>query len=170
MNIRLRPLSYCRRLIAAVAILIVAATPAAAKDDLIIGMGLPTTAAYVLVAAVLAPALTAVGVEPLGGGVVEGQQALLRHAPAPGQQAPVERGDHVADDARRRHGGPPGFGVGVGGGASPARGAAATPRGAAGAGEPGSGVRAEGGRGPLGDPPAGPGPGRDARAPGPQPW
>ncbi|NDW05947.1 TRAP transporter permease [Jiella pacifica] len=32
---------------------------------LIIGMGLPTTAAYVLVAAVLAPALTAVGVEPL---------------------------------------------------------------------------------------------------------
>ncbi|MCB8840491.1 TRAP transporter large permease subunit [Aurantimonas sp. VKM B-3413] len=32
---------------------------------LIIGMGLPTTAAYVLVAAVLAPALTAVGIEPL---------------------------------------------------------------------------------------------------------
>ncbi|WP_299822850.1 TRAP transporter fused permease subunit [uncultured Jannaschia sp.] len=32
---------------------------------LIIGMGLPTTAAYVLVAAVLAPALTGVGVEPL---------------------------------------------------------------------------------------------------------
>ena len=32
---------------------------------LIIGMGLPTTAAYVLVAAVLAPALTSVGVEPL---------------------------------------------------------------------------------------------------------
>ena len=29
------------------------------------GMGLPTTAAYVLVAAVLAPALTAVGVDPL---------------------------------------------------------------------------------------------------------
>jgi TRAP transporter 4TM/12TM fusion protein len=32
---------------------------------LIMGMGLPTTAAYVLVAAVLAPAMTAVGVEPL---------------------------------------------------------------------------------------------------------
>ncbi|GGG66586.1 C4-dicarboxylate ABC transporter permease [Salipiger pallidus] len=32
---------------------------------LIMGMGLPTTAAYVLVAAVLAPALTAVGVAPL---------------------------------------------------------------------------------------------------------
>lgn len=32
---------------------------------LIMGMGLPTTAAYVLVAAVLAPALTAVGVDPL---------------------------------------------------------------------------------------------------------
>lgn len=32
---------------------------------LIIGMGLPTTAAYVLVAAVLAPALTSVGVQPL---------------------------------------------------------------------------------------------------------
>lgn len=32
---------------------------------LIIGMGLPTTAAYVLVAAVLAPALTGVGVQPL---------------------------------------------------------------------------------------------------------
>ncbi|GAD55351.1 TRAP transporter permease [Limimaricola cinnabarinus] len=32
---------------------------------LVIGMGLPTTAAYVLVAAVLAPALTAVGVPPL---------------------------------------------------------------------------------------------------------
>lgn len=34
---------------------------------LIMGMGLPTTAAYVLVAAVLAPAMTAVGVEPLTG-------------------------------------------------------------------------------------------------------
>lgn len=32
---------------------------------LIMGMGLPTTAAYVLVAAVLAPALTAVGIDPL---------------------------------------------------------------------------------------------------------
>ncbi|EEB82486.1 TRAP transporter permease [Roseobacter sp. GAI101] len=32
---------------------------------LIMGMGLPTTAAYVLVAAVLAPAMTAVGVDPL---------------------------------------------------------------------------------------------------------
>ncbi|MBO6580658.1 MAG: TRAP transporter fused permease subunit [Thalassospira sp.] len=32
---------------------------------LFMGMGLPTTAAYVLVAAVLAPAMTAVGVEPL---------------------------------------------------------------------------------------------------------
>ena len=32
---------------------------------LIMGMGLPTTAAYVLVAATLAPALTAVGVDPL---------------------------------------------------------------------------------------------------------
>lgn len=32
---------------------------------LIMGMGLPTTAAYVLVAAVLAPAMTAVGIEPL---------------------------------------------------------------------------------------------------------
>ncbi|WP_209427750.1 TRAP transporter fused permease subunit [Pararhodobacter sp. SW119] len=32
---------------------------------LIMGMGLPTTAAYVLVAAVLAPAMTVVGVEPL---------------------------------------------------------------------------------------------------------
>jgi len=32
---------------------------------LVMGMGLPTTAAYVLVAAVLAPAMTAVGVEPL---------------------------------------------------------------------------------------------------------
>lgn len=32
---------------------------------IIIGMGLPTTAAYVLVAAVLAPALTTVGIEPL---------------------------------------------------------------------------------------------------------
>ncbi|WP_308917621.1 TRAP transporter fused permease subunit [Jannaschia sp. LMIT008] len=32
---------------------------------LVMGMGLPTTAAYVLVAAVLAPALTAVGVDPL---------------------------------------------------------------------------------------------------------
>lgn len=33
--------------------------------SLIMGMGLPTTAAYVLVAAVLAPAMTAVGVDPL---------------------------------------------------------------------------------------------------------
>lgn len=32
---------------------------------LIMGMGLPTTAAYVLVAAVLAPAMTAVGIDPL---------------------------------------------------------------------------------------------------------
>ncbi|KZB64165.1 C4-dicarboxylate ABC transporter permease [Thalassospira lucentensis] len=32
---------------------------------MVMGMGLPTTAAYVLVAAVLAPAMTAVGVEPL---------------------------------------------------------------------------------------------------------
>ncbi|MGO3700659.1 MULTISPECIES: TRAP transporter permease [Halomonas] len=32
---------------------------------LILGMGIPTTAAYVLVASVLAPALTAIGVEPL---------------------------------------------------------------------------------------------------------
>ncbi len=32
---------------------------------LIMGMGIPTTAAYVLVAAVLAPALTRIGVEPL---------------------------------------------------------------------------------------------------------
>jgi TRAP transporter 4TM/12TM fusion protein len=32
---------------------------------LVMGMGLPTTAAYVLVAAVLAPAMTAVGVDPL---------------------------------------------------------------------------------------------------------
>ena len=32
---------------------------------LVMGMGLPTTAAYVLVAAVLAPALTAVGIDPL---------------------------------------------------------------------------------------------------------
>ena len=32
---------------------------------LIMGMGLPTTAAYVLVAAVLAPAMTQVGVDPL---------------------------------------------------------------------------------------------------------
>jgi TRAP-type uncharacterized transport system fused permease subunit len=32
---------------------------------LVMGMGLPTTAAYVLVAAVLAPAMTAVGMDPL---------------------------------------------------------------------------------------------------------
>ena len=32
---------------------------------LIMGMGIPTTAAYVLVAAVLAPALTRIGIEPL---------------------------------------------------------------------------------------------------------
>ena len=32
---------------------------------LVMGMGLPTTAAYVLVAAVLAPAMTAVGADPL---------------------------------------------------------------------------------------------------------
>src|SRR5690606_26651623 len=32
---------------------------------MVIGMGMPTTAAYVLVAAVLAPALTKVGIEPI---------------------------------------------------------------------------------------------------------
>src|SRR5690606_18242337 len=32
---------------------------------MVLGMGMPTTAAYVLVAAVLAPALTKIGVEPI---------------------------------------------------------------------------------------------------------
>ena len=39
--------------------------PVAAAVCLVIGMGMPTTAAYVLVAAVLAPALTKVGIEPI---------------------------------------------------------------------------------------------------------
>jgi TRAP transporter 4TM/12TM fusion protein len=36
-----------------------------AASCLVLGMGIPTTAAYVLVASVMAPALTAVGIEPL---------------------------------------------------------------------------------------------------------